>query len=408
MRILLINNTHSVIGGADRVYLNTGKLLESQGHDVLYFSSLDNQTQETPYSKYFIKLIDKRNAGFAKKISGVKDYIFNAQAYRNLDKLIKTEKPEIAHIHLFCGGVSSSVLKALKENNIPIVQTVHDYRLLCPANAFLDAENNICEKCINQKYIQCSSKRCVDGNFFYSSMVALEAYYRKYFINPVSFIDHFIFVSRFAQLKHIQFNEKFEAKSSHLFNFTEIPAEIPGVYSEKPELLYFGRLSIEKGILSLVKAARETGINLKIVGSGPMLEEIKELVSGSENIKVLGHQKGEALTKLIHSASFILVPSEWYENNPMTVLEAYALSKPVIASRIGGIPEIVKDGVTGFLFESRNVEDLKKSIEKALQLKETEYMEMSVNARKFAEENFSAIPHYQHLLGIYKKLLGDA
>lgn len=404
MRILLINNSHSIKGGADRVYFNTGKLLEDNRHDVQYFSTIDLENEPTDFSKYFVKVSDKRKGNFATKISGVKDYIYNRDAYSNLCRLIKECKPEVAHIHLFCGGLSPSILKALKMNNIPIVQTVHDYRLLCPANAFLDADNQICEKCINKSYFQCAIKKCVDGNIFYSTMVALEAYYRKYFINPLDYINHFIFVSRFSQLKHIEFDDRYTNVSSHLFNFTTIPDVYP--VAEKGEyFLYFGRLSKEKGVLTLIDAATKTGIKLKIVGTGPMFDEIQAYASTNANIQVLGHQSGSAITDIIKKSSFIIVPSEWYENNPMTVLEAFAIGKPVIGAKIGGIPEIINDGKTGYLFDSRNTHDLERSIQRATNLSEQEYSEMSENARNFALSDFSAGPHYLKLMQIYSKLV---
>jgi glycosyltransferase involved in cell wall biosynthesis len=402
MRILLINNTHTIKGGADRVYFNTGKLLEDNHHDVQYFSTFDQIDVESDYSKYFVKISNKRNADFATKVSGVKDYIYNKEAYSNLFKLIEDFKPDIAHIHLFCGGLSTSILKALKINKVPIIQTVHDYRLLCPANALLDSKNQICEKCKNKSYYQCSFKKCVDGNFFYSTMVTLEAYYRKYVVNPLDFIDHFVFVSHFSQLKHIEFDSRYKAKSSHLYNFTAIPDEYPSVIKGK-YLLYFGRLSREKGLTSLINAATETKNLLKIVGSGPLYKEILELASENRFVEVLGHQSGNMLTDLIKNSSFVIVPSEWYENNPMTVLEAFAQGKPVIGARIGGIPEIVKDSKTGFLFDSRNIIDLKETILKAQQLSESNYLEMSANSRRFAQSYFSSDVHYHKLMGIYSK-----
>jgi len=404
MRILLINNSHSIKGGADRVYFNTGKLMEEHNHEVQYFSTIDQENEPTEFSKYFVKVSNKRESCFVTKLAGVKDYIYNKKAYLNLCTLIEEKKPDIAHIHLFCGGLSSSILKALKKYNIPIVQTVHDYRLLCPANAFLDSEDRICEKCINKSYYQCSVNRCVDGNFFFSTMPALEAYFRKYLINPLDFIDHFIFVSKFSQQKHEEFDQKYKSKSSHLYNFTTIPKTNPSPI-KREYFLYFGRLSKEKGLTTLLNAALQTGIRLKIVGSGPMFNELYSLTRENSNIEILSHQSGEILANTITHASFIIVPSEWYENNPMTVLEAYSAGKPVIGSRIGGIPEIIEDGKTGFLYESRNTEELMNVIKKAQQLSESDYVKVSNNAFYFGLNNFAPGLHYKKLMLIYSQML---
>jgi glycosyltransferase involved in cell wall biosynthesis len=405
MRILLINSRHSMVGGAERVYFNTGNLLEEMGHEVQYFSTLEPSNIENSYSKYFVEVLNRRESGFLTRVASAKDYIYNKKAYSNLSALIEDCKPDIAHIHLFIGGLSSLILKALKKYDVPIVQTVHDYRHLCPANAFLNSKNEICEKCINKSYYQCSVKRCVDNNIFFSSMVTLEAYYRKYLLNPIDYIDNFIFVSRFSQLKHIEFDKRYSAKSSHLYNFTTLPDDQFSDKGHEGYYLFFGRLSKEKGIKTLLAAAEKSGFALKIVGNGPMYDEVVEFSKSHPNVQVLGHQSGEKLTMLIKNAYFILVPSECYEHNPMTILEAYALYKPVIGARIGGIPEIILEDNTGFLFESRNTGELINAIEKADKLNRTEYIEMCTKARSFAELNFSSVLHYRKLIQIYSKVV---
>ncbi|MFA5973144.1 MAG: glycosyltransferase [Lentimicrobiaceae bacterium] len=407
MKILQINNYHYVRGGADRVYLNTGKLLEDHNHEVLYFSSLNDENIETVYSEFFVPLSDKRNANFREKVIGTKDYLYNNSAYHNLNKLIEIHQPDIAHLHLYSAGLSTSILRSLRKHHIPIVQTVHDYRLLCPANSFLDSRNNICEKCKNKTYLQCALNKCSDGNFLYSSVAAMEAYTRKYFINPLDYIKQFIFVSNFAQNKHIEFDKRFEHKSSQMFNFTQLPEQYSKLNKER-YFLYFGRLSREKGIQTLLRAAKDANIKLKIAGRGPMQNDVAEYAQQDINVELLGHQSGNKLKKLIDEAFFIVVPSEWYENNPMTVIEAYALGKPVIGARIGGITEIVVESKTGYLFESRNSMDLTGVLKKAKDMTDKEYTQMSSEARKFAEINFSPERHYEKLMNIYTQCLKNA
>jgi glycosyltransferase involved in cell wall biosynthesis len=147
MRILLINRKHFIDGGADRVYLNTGKLLEDNGHNVAYFSTVNDKNLYTDYNKYFIDNIKPRQGTLLSKIQTVKKYLYNDEVFVKLKKLIKDFKPDVAHIHLFYGALSSSILYTLKDNRIPIVITIHDYRLLCPVNSMLDKQGHICEKC---------------------------------------------------------------------------------------------------------------------------------------------------------------------------------------------------------------------------------------------------------------------
>lgn len=404
MRILQINKHHYIKGGADRVYLNTINLLEENHHEVIHFSTSSQDNSESNYSDFFVPYFDNRKATFTRKIVNAGNYLSNKAAYKNLNRLISTFRPEIAHLHLFYGGLSNSVLRSLRKNNIPIVHSVHDYRLLCPANAFLDSKNRICEKCKNRSYYQCAFKRCSDGDFFNSSILALEAYQRKYFIDPLDYIDHFIFVSKFSQNKHIAFDNRYLKKSSHLYNFTDVRKEDPTV-KKGNYFLFFGRLSEEKGLLTLLKVAENLKLNLKIAGTGPLEAEVLESARNYSNIEFLGYQSGTGLAEIIKNSLFIIVPSEWYENNPMTIIEAYSYGIPVIGARIGGIPEIVVENETGFLFESRNENELTIAIEKARQLNSTKYTIMSLNTREFAEKNFSSGNHYSNLMGIYTKVL---
>jgi glycosyltransferase involved in cell wall biosynthesis len=404
MRILQVNNYHFIKGGADRVYFNTCKLLENNGHIVANFSSINPDNFDSVFAKHFIHLNDNRQSNILGKFKSVKNYLYNKTANISLDLLIKEFKPDIAHLHLYYGGLSSSILKVLKNNNVPIVQTIHDYRLLCPANAFLDKRNQICEKCKNRFFLQCSIYKCLENNIFYSSILTAEAYIRKFIIDPLDYVDHFIFVSKFSQGKHIDFNKRFSDKSSLLYNFTFIPKK--SLHDQdRSFLFYFGRLSKEKGLLTLLDAIKNTNLNLKIAGSGPLQKYIENFASNFTNIDYLGYKSGKELENLINHSSYIIVPSEWYENNPMTVLEAFAHGRPVIGSDIGGIPEIVIDGKTGFLFESRSKDGLISKLKEAESLGSDDYSDLVEAALSFAELNFSPQSHYKNLMQIYSKVL---
>jgi glycosyltransferase involved in cell wall biosynthesis len=404
MRVLQINNFHFIKGGADRVYLNTSKLLEDNGHSVINFSSANDENIKSKYSKFFVSFKDNRGSNLFGKISGVKDYLYNRSAKNKLEALIREYRPEIAHLHLFYGGLTASILSVLNEFNIPVVLTVHDYRLLCPANAFLDKRSMICEKCKGKFYLNCTINKCLENDFFYSSILTLEAYTRKYLIDPLNYIDHFIFVSHFSRQKHIEYDNRFSDRSTLLYNFTFIPDKW-FVNRNRDNLLFFGRLSKEKGLLTLLKALENTNLKLKIAGSGPLEKDVENYVSSFGNVELLGHKSGNELEELINDASYIIVPSEWYENNPMTVIEAFAHGRPVIGSDIGGIPEAVIEMGTGFLHKSRSIDDLKISIKKAISLGDKDYSNLSESARYFAEKNFSSKSHYIKLMDIYSKVL---
>lgn len=407
MRILQINKHHFVKGGADRVYFNTGNLLEKNGHEVIYFSTSHPGNLECSNSELFVPFVENRERGFISNLFNTFNYLYNKEVLRNLDRLIEIYHPDVAHLHLIYGEMSGSVLKSLKLHKTPVVQSIHDYRLLCPANAFIDSDYLICERCRNKAFYQCATRRCKGKNLFYSSVLSLEAYFRKYCIDPVDYIDHFIFVSKFSLEKHIEYDKRFSGKSTQLYNFTDI-------YSGEIEpnkdnyLLFYGRLSREKGLELLLETAESLKVNLKIAGSGPLEETVLRFAARNKNIEFLGYKSGRDLDSLIKGSSFVVVPSEWYENNPMTIIESYSYGIPVIGSRLGGIPEILIDNNTGFLFEPRNAADLASVIKKALQLDPRQYDELSANALRFAEQNFSSANHYMKLMEVYSGVKKNA
>lgn len=401
MRILLINSYHYHKGGADAVYFNTARLLEQRGHEVFYFSTYHYNNEFHNLERSFAKGRDLRKLTFVGKILAVPSFVYNIDAHNKLQRVIDQIKPDIVHIHLFLGGLSSSILSVFKKTKIPIIHTVHDYRLICPTYLFIDGKNKLCEKCIGGSYLKCIWNKCSEDSYSQSSILVLDAYFRKYIIKPLNYIDRFIFVSQFIKQKHIDYDNKFGQKAATLYNFNPGLGSIVPSEEKGSHFLFFGRISREKGILTLIEAALRAKIVLNVVGTGPMYEQLKDRKYNS--IKFLGYKSGEELWSLIRNASFIIVPSEWYENNPMTIIEAYSFGKPVIGARIGGIPEIVEENKTGYLFEAGSVSDLEMKLRDAENISIAEYKEMSLKARDFADTNFSPDKHYDALIKIYNE-----
>lgn len=403
MKVLQINSGHYRRGGADVVYLNTTDLLREKGHEVSCFSMKDEKNLPAKEENMFAENMDLRNAGAWQKIKAAPSFIHNRDAAAKLNALLTAVKPDIAHIHLYLGKLSSSILPVLRRHRVPVVFTVHDYRFICPAYLFLDGNNQVCEKCKSGFYLNCTLKKCSEGNLLQSLLLSVDAYYRKYRINPIRYAEHFIFVSDFIRQKHIEFNPAYQAKASLLYNFVPGLEKVNPVHTKGDYFLFYGRLSREKGVDTLIQAAKQAGIRLKLAGTGSLSEKYSS--NPDSRIEFLGHQTGAALWKLVSQASFVLVPSEWYENNPLTILEAYGLGKPVIGSRIGGIPEIVQDGQTGFLFEPGNTNELAERLRKANDMNDTDYQRMSMSARRFANRTFDPETHYQQLIKIYTETI---
>lgn len=409
MKVLLIDNFLYRRGGAEVVFLNTGELLKAKGHEVVYFSQEWKENLPCDDAKYFPKGIDTQSQGILNKLKGVGNYFYNKDAADKLEELIKVEQPDIAHVHLFWGGISGSIFKVLRRYNIPIVHTAHDYRLVCPGYAFKNGRNEICEKCAGKNFLHCISNRCSKGSLLMSTLMCMEMYYRNCFMNPLDNIDSFMFVSDFSYKKHLQYAPKYKEKHCvTMYNFQD--AEVLEQVSKDLNTyngyyLFYGRLSYEKGIQTLITVFSELPkLKLKIVGTGPLEDELKQLCRDKEvsNIEFLGYKTGEELFGIIKNAKFVCVPSECYENNPMTIIESYTLRTPVVGSALGGIVEIIEEGETGYKFQSGNTVDLKRAIDKAEALNEEEYSKMKDRAERFAEKNFSKDVYYAKLMELYR------
>lgn len=408
MKVVLIDVYNYNKGGAETVCFNTGRLLEEHGHKVIYFTLKWNDNNPSQYYEYFPESKETRK-GLFKHVRNLINYFYHFEAAKKIEQLIINEKPDIAHIHLLWGQITPSILPVLKRYNIPVLFTVHDYRIVCPAYTFRNGKGHICEKCEGKHFYKCFTNTCTKGSKLLSVIMAAEQYFRNTFFNPAKYIDGFIYVSSFA--KDIQ--EKYMPVLKNklnitLYNFsTSIISDKEYVQNNK-YFLFFGRLSYEKGIKTLIETFKNlSDIKLKIVGTGPLEAELKQITYENrlENIEFLGYKKGVELADLVRNAYFVIVPSEWYENNPMTIIEAYSVGTPVIGSCIGGIPEIIIDGKTGFQFISGNKQDLKKCIIKANELSHEQYCNISKQTIEFAKNNMSSESYYTRLIQFYNKFI---
>jgi glycosyltransferase involved in cell wall biosynthesis len=335
-------------------------------------------------------------------------FLYSKSVARKLEQLINDKQPDIAHIHFYKGALTPSILTTLKKHNIPAVFTLHDYGLLCPHNLFLDGKRKICTKCLDSNHsLNCLLNKCNRNNLFYSTISTFDYFFHKSFIPFHKYFAQYISVSQFNYNLHTKRNV-LKKRLSLLYNFFPELNNIKPQYKRGDYFLYYGRLSKEKGIMTLLKAWAKLNSKfiLKIVGDGPQKEEILFFIKEKHltNIHYIGFKQKNELPEIIKNASFVIVPSEWYENNPLTIVEAYSYGKPVIGSKIGGIPEIVVNGKTGYLFNFGNYEELSTIINQTLSLSENRYIEMAKNAREFAERTFLPEMHYQALVRIYENL----
>ncbi len=391
MKILQINKFYYLKGGSERYLFELSKILEENGHKVIPFSTQNNQNEKSEYSKYFIKLInlDKFN------IKNIIKFFWNYDAIKQLEKLIKKEKPNIVHLHNIAHQISPAIIHTLKKHNIPIVQTLHDYKLICP-NYQLFNRGKICEKCNGGKYYNCIFNKCVKDSFAKSLLATLEAYLHNKILKTYDKVDKFIAPSQFMKDKCVEFGVE-EKRIEVVNNFIEasdVKTNIGGY------LLYFGRLSKEKG-LEMIYESRIKNQEYLLVGDGEMKKELENKIKKEniENVKLLGYKSGDELNELIQNAKAIIIPSIWYENMPYSMLEAMAIGKIVIASNIGGMAEIIKNGENGFLFEAGNSDELREIIEK---LDSSDLEKIGQNAKKSIKK-LNKNWHMDRILDIYSK-----
>lgn len=418
MKILQIHKyfTRKRGGGSVTAFFETVKMLSQKGHDVAVFSMKDENNNPTPYSKYFSEHFDlNEKTGFLKKMKMASKVFYNFEAKNKLGKLIQEEKPQIAHLHNFYHYLSPSIISGLKKNNIPMVMTLHDYKIICP-NYKLFSWGKICEKCKGGKYYHCLLGRCIKNSFSKSFLGMNEAYLHS-ILGSYQKIDMFISPSFFMKSKCVEFGipqEKIKVIRNPI-DFNEIKKEMDYSLGEKNYFLYYGRLSEEKGISDLIKSVARLekekilqNNELRIVGKGPEEENLKKLskeLNIENKVKFLGFKLGKELADVIRQSKFVVVPSVWYDNSPMVVLESQIAKKPIIVSDLGGTKESTIDGKTGFVFEAGNIFDLSEKIKKTLLLRKEERELMGQNGHENILKLNDNEKIYQETLLVYENLL---
>ena len=411
MKILIVNNYHFRRGGADSIYLNTINLFKERGHEVAAFSLKHPENLPNQNDHLFPEYHSLLSKGFIDRLSSFRDYFYSYKVKSALIKLLDEFNPDIVHAHLLYGGLTSSALTVFKKNNIPVVYSAHDYKLICPNQAFLQNGSIICESCKGKKYYNASLKKCNKNSFLFSSVIALESYFRDIFFPINTHITKIVASCNFGLQKHKEFRPDLSNKLTYLFNFAPELYKVSPEYIRGEYYLFFGRLSSEKGLWTLVKAweSLKKSTQLIIAGTGPLSATLEAYIieKNLTNVSLVGYKSGNELSELIRMASYIVTPSEWYENNPMTIIEGYSYGKPAIGSNIGGIPELVNNNYNGFIFDFGNADALAKCIQKSENISNEEYLVLAKNARNFAEINCAPEVHYNALINIYKESISN-
>ena len=383
LRILLIHNYYQQSGGEDTEFAAEKKLLRQKEHEVVEFVRHNAEIQEIGHLRVAI------------------DAVWSRYSQHALQRLLQATRPDVAHFHNTFLLISPAAYYACREEGIPVVQTLQNYRLLCPGATFL-RDGRVCEDCVGKTIPWPGVLHgCWRGSRVQTSVVMAMLASHRLLGTWQKQVDVYVALTEFARQKFIEGGlpaEKIAIKPNFIY-----PDPGPGDGSGN-YVLFVGRISQEKGIRTLVRAWRKLKeVPLKVAGDGPLMEEIQR--ASSKGLEILGWRPHDEVLSLIKGARFLVFPSEWYEGFPLAIAEAFACGVPVIASRLGAMAEIVENGRTGLHFEPGNPEDLAAKVEWAWTHPQ-QMTEMGHEARREYEQKYTAERNYEMLMEIYRRAMG--
>lgn len=444
MRILLVNKYFYRKGGAETYFFALAEGLRALGHDVAFFSMQHPNNEPSYWSKYFVSEKDYvGDISAFKKVQEASTLIYSFEARRKFEALLEEFKPDVIHMNNVHRQLTLSILDApyLKKHHVPVVYTAHDYILLCPAYTMVNGRGEVCDACLDKHFMHATKNVCVKGSRAKSALATMEAEFLK-FHHAYSKIDLIIAPSQFMKSKLDEGG--FAGKTVAMQNFLTdsqmaMGARVANTHKfedtqagARPYFLFFGRLSKEKGILTLVKAfLQAAGLadgktdaqseapddqvlpatwDLHIVGDGPERGAIEQLIASAgpqavSRIHLLGYKNGEDLQREVGNARFSVLSSEWRENMPYSGLESLAAQTPIIGANIGGIPELVEEGKTGFTFESGNIADLRDGLLKAAVVSQSAYGAMQHQCAEYVTARCSQQIYVKQLDAQYANLI---
>ncbi|SEN13575.1 glycosyltransferase family 4 protein [Nitrosomonas marina] len=401
--LLSLNTYNYRRGGSDAVFFDHQKLFQELEWNTVAFTMRHPKNEVSEWEQYFVDELEfGNNYSILQKIVMAGKVIYSWEASANLKRLIQHVRPDIAHAHCIYHHLSPSVLNVLSEAGIPAVMTAHDLKLACPAYKMLN-KTGVCERCKDGNLWHVVKNRCIHDSLAASMLVSVESSAHKLLGLYKKNLDKIITPSQFYRTKLIEWGWH-PNKLVYIPNFIHYQSYAPQ-YKAGEYFLYFGRLAPEKGVDTLIKAALMTGVKLKLAGTGPDEKKLHRLVpEGCNTIEFLGYRSGDTLKSLIQHARAVVLPSQWYENAPISILESYACGKPVIGSWIGGIPEMLKPGETGFLFETGNVAALSELLQDFESMADSRLEEMGRAAHNFATSAFTVDRYLENMCSLYQSL----
>lgn len=425
MKIILVNKFHYQKGGSETYYFGLAEGLKKLGHEVHFFAMEGEKNLPCEDSDLFVSAKDYNGpSSIGQKVSAATSLIYSNEAKEKFEGLCERVQPDVVHMNLVHRQITLSILDApyLKEHKVPVLFTSHDYILVCPSYVMLDGNGSVCDACLDGHFGSCIKRKCVKGSTAKSAMAFAEAefikargLYKKIdcVIAPSEFMKDKLIEGGFTS-RQVLYMQNF-AKEDVLINAKN---SVDNTDREHPYLLFFGRLSKEKGVDVLIDAFADaiadlpSNLRLVIAGDGPerasLDEKIASLsVSVSSRIEFVGFKSGEDLKQCVEGASLAIVSSQWRENMPYSIVEAFALGTPVIGTNIGGISELVLDGKTGYLARAGDSTSLAAAIKRGVASSKDldEYARLQRACRSYVLEHCSQTKYMNDLVALYEQLI---
>lgn len=425
MKVILVNKFHFRKGGSETYYFDVAEGLRRLGHEVHFFAMEGPDNEPCEDGDLFVSAKDYNGpTGLGQKMSAATSLIYSKEARRKFQELCERVRPDVVHMNLVHRQITLSILDApyIKEHKVPVVFTSHDYILVCPSYVMLDGRGEVCDACLGGRFVNCLKRKCVKGSTAKSGMAFAEAEFLK-LTGAYKKIDRIIAPSGFMRDKLVEGGFPPE-QAVHMQNFAKdevLASARDGADRtdwDNPYLLFFGRLSKEKGVDVLVEAFAKAmpqlpgNLRLVIAGDGPERPAIEERLAGmahedAARIELVGFQAGEDMRKYAERASLAIASSRCRENMPYSIVEAFALGTPVVGTDIGGIPELVREGTTGFLAEPGDAASLSEAIIRASGLLGdcAAYEKMQTVCREYVLAHCDQARYMEELTALYQGLV---